>query len=83
VFLDLHIPRKDGFEVLAWKETQPGLKEVVFIAVSGTVSLGEVTKAYRHGARTFLAKPFRDVEVRNIVEAFPGAFPKAEEGDGS
>jgi len=72
VLLDLHMPRRDGFEIL--KDLAPYLSETFLpvLILTGDAS-GESKKgALSLGAKDFLAKPFDDGEVllriHNLLE---------------
>src|SRR5580698_8628051 len=57
LLLDLKLPNKTGFEVLEWCRTQPHLKDLFIVVLSGHYELREVNQAYQLGARSFLTKP--------------------------
>jgi CheY-like chemotaxis protein len=57
LLLDLKMPRMDGFEVLGWLKTQPGLAALRVVVLTSSEDIGDVTKAYQLGANSFLVKP--------------------------
>ena len=58
ILLDLNLPKKDGWEVLAECKADPILK-IIPIVVFTTSELGsEVQRCYELGANSFVAKPF-------------------------
>ncbi len=57
ICLDLHLPRKSGLEVLAELKTDPKLKLVPVIVVSGTNDPREIREAYELHASCFIHKP--------------------------
>lgn len=58
IILDLNLPKKDGWEVLAECKADPVLK-LIPIVVFTTSQLGsEVQRCYELGANSFVAKPF-------------------------
>jgi CheY-like chemotaxis protein len=71
LLLDLKMPRVDGFEVLEWIRTQPQLKDLLVVVLSGYHGLREVNAAYALGANSFLFKPGNPSEIRNLVKSFP------------
>jgi CheY-like chemotaxis protein len=70
VFLDLAMPRINGFEVLRWKQQNPQYAKVLFVAMSSFDDMTNINLAYQTGAGTFLAKPLQAEDIRNLVEAY-------------
>jgi CheY-like chemotaxis protein len=65
VLLDLKMPGQDGFEVLRWVRSQPGLRSLRIIVLTASENIRDANQAYRLGANSFLVKP-KDFE--NTVE---------------
>ena len=57
MLLDLNMPRKDGFDVLNWVRTQPGLKRLSIIVLTASIRAEDVERAFDVGATSFLLKP--------------------------
>ena len=57
MLLDLNIPMKNGFEVLAWVRTQPELKRMSIIILTASMRTNDVEQAFDLGANSFLVKP--------------------------
>lgn len=57
ILLDLKLPQKTGFDVLAWVRAQPVLRTLVVIVLSSSIDEGDLEKAYQLGANAFLVKP--------------------------
>jgi len=57
MLLDLNMPRKNGFEVLSWIQTQPALKRLSIIVLTASVRPEDVERAFDLGAHSFLVKP--------------------------
>lgn len=57
MLLDLNMPRKSGFEVLAWVRAQPGLKRLAIIILTASMRREDVERAFDLGATSFLVKP--------------------------
>jgi CheY-like chemotaxis protein len=55
LLLDLRMPRKDGFEVLEWLQTQP-FDDMVVVVLSGTTRADDVRKAIQMGAHLYHPK---------------------------
>ena len=56
VLLDLKLPRKDGFEVLAWIRRQPGLRALPVVVLTSSSEIRDVNRAYSLGANSFFVK---------------------------
>ena len=57
MLLDLNMPKKDGFEVLAWVRAQPGLKRLAIIILTASMRREDLERAFDLGATSFLVKP--------------------------
>jgi CheY-like chemotaxis protein len=55
LLLDLVMPRKNGFEVLEWLQTQP-FEDMIVVVLSGANQTGEVQRALDLGANYFQTK---------------------------
>jgi len=55
LLLDLKMPRKNGFEVLAWLQSQP-FENLVVVVLSGSQQQDDVTKAVTLGAHHYHVK---------------------------
>ena len=69
VLLDLRMPRKNGFEVLAELDTDDNLKHIPVIVLTTSGSDEDRLEAYRQGARAYVQKPVRAAEFRKAVES--------------
>ena len=70
ILLDLNLPRKNGFGILADIKTDEDLKEIPVIVLSTSRAEEDVSRSYRLHANCFISKPanleeFMDV-IRNI-----------------
>jgi CheY-like chemotaxis protein len=71
LFLDLRMPRGDGFDVLRWLRGQ-SFSELLVVVLSGSAYEVDRRKALRMGAHYFLTKPLRfeeQVEMLRQLEA--------------
>jgi CheY-like chemotaxis protein len=57
MLLDLNMPMKNGFEVLAWVRTQPRLKRMSIIILTASMRTNDVEQAFDLGANSYLVKP--------------------------
>jgi CheY-like chemotaxis protein len=65
MFLDLNMPKKNGFEVLQWLRQQPGLKRITVNILSASSRGEDVTRAFDCGANVYLVKPSK---IEALVE---------------
>ena len=56
VLLDLKLPRRDGFEVLAWIRRQPGILGLPVVVLTSSTEIRDVNRAYQLGANSFFVK---------------------------
>jgi CheY-like chemotaxis protein len=68
VLLDLKMPRKSGFEVLAWLRQQPGLKRLPVVVLTSSGEAADVNRAYELGANSYLVKPVAFNALLEIVK---------------
>ena len=57
MLLDLNMPKKNGYDVLVWVRSQPGLKHLTIIILSASMRNEDVERTYYLGASGFLVKP--------------------------
>ena len=57
VLLDLKLPQKDGFEVLAWIRRQPTLRHLHTYVLTASSRAEDIQRAYDLGANSYLVKP--------------------------
>ena len=57
IFLDLNMPRKNGFECLKEIRQTPKMKDIPVVILSTTASDDVVDKTYQDGANHFICKP--------------------------
>jgi CheY-like chemotaxis protein len=73
ILLDLKIPRKSGFEVLAWIRSHPELKRLPVTILTSSKHDRDVTQAYELGANSYLVKPVGFdalVEMARMIGAY-------------
>ncbi|QYM78064.1 response regulator [Horticoccus luteus] len=76
VFLDLRLPRIDGFGVLKWIRQRPEFTDMLTVILSTSDENSDVKRAYELGADGYLPKFPTSAEVRAVVDA---AHEAAEE----
>jgi len=57
VLMDLHMPRKNGFETLKWIRRQPAFRRLQVYILSGSSHSEDIELAYDLGANSYLVKP--------------------------
>lgn len=57
IFLDVRMPRLDGFSVLERIKKTPGLKTIPVIMLTSTDNQREIDRAYQLGANGYVVKP--------------------------
>jgi CheY-like chemotaxis protein len=67
VLLDLKMPRKSGFEVLAWIKDNPRCLIVPTIVWSSSSLPQDVLKAYSLGANCYLVKPNSFDAIQRLI----------------
>ncbi|HZV33800.1 MAG TPA: response regulator [Verrucomicrobiae bacterium] len=71
LFLDLLMPRADGWFVLNWLSTQPPANKPLVIVLSGVGEFSRLHDAYAMGAHSFIFKPLQAEELRGLIEYWP------------
>jgi CheY-like chemotaxis protein len=72
ILLDLKLPGKDGFEVLEWIRTQPGLSNLRVIVLTASDAMRDADHAYKLGANSFLTKPVQLDRLAEMMQALKG-----------
>jgi CheY-like chemotaxis protein len=57
VFLDLNLPKVDGYEVLEAMKADPVLRRIPVVAISGSKSKIDIARAYDEQVSAYLVKP--------------------------
>jgi CheY-like chemotaxis protein len=68
MLLDLKMPRIDGFSVMEWLRTQPGLRRLLVIVLTSSDSVLDINRAYDLGANSYLVKPFGNEHLVKLLE---------------
>jgi CheY-like chemotaxis protein len=72
VLLDLNLPRKSGFEVLAECKSDKGLRRVPIVVLSGSSAGHDVVRAYDLHANAYVTKPLDLQEFIAALRAVEG-----------
>ena len=72
VFLDVMMPKKNGYEVCQEVKKDPGLRHIRIIMLTAKGQEADREQALSAGADEFLSKPFSPVGVVEKVRELPG-----------
>ena len=68
IFLDLNMPRKNGFECLSEIKANPKLNHLPVIIFSTSLEQEMVTLLYTNGAHYFIRKPSDFIQFKKIIQ---------------
>ena len=69
ILLDLNLPKKDGFQLLAEMKVDPELKTVPVIVVSGSDRESDIARAYSLQVAAYLVKPLNVDDYFSAIRA--------------
>jgi CheY-like chemotaxis protein len=67
LFLDLNMPRKNGFECLSEIRFHSHLNPITIIIFSTSYEQGTVNKLYKNGAHYYIRKPAEFCKLKNVI----------------
>jgi CheY-like chemotaxis protein len=67
ILLDINMPKKDGFEVLAELKSDLVLRRVPVVVFSTSDSQEDIDRAYDRGASTFITKPVTLADLTHVL----------------
>lgn len=67
VFLDIHMPVCDGFEVLEAMRDDPQLTNIPVIVISSDTDPRQIDRAMELGALNYIKKPFRADGLKHAI----------------
>jgi chemotaxis family two-component system response regulator Rcp1 len=67
VLLDLNLPIVSGFEILEFLKSDPQLRKLPVVVLSGSSSQQEIERCYAAGANSYLCKPTGIQEVFDMA----------------
>lgn len=68
LILDVMLPKRNGFEVLKWVKSQPGLKGVPVLVLTAKGQQQDRQTAEGLGVDAFITKPFANREIVDCVK---------------
>jgi len=74
VFSDFNMPGMDGLEFLRTVRSDPSMKTMGFILLTGRADADLVKRAVQFGANNYLAKPFTVAVLKQKLEQVFGAL---------
>jgi CheY-like chemotaxis protein len=74
IFTDISMPHWDGFQLASAVKARPELAHIPIVFLTAFAQRAEVDEGYRHGAVSYLIKPFSPAELRDKVEEFITTF---------
>jgi DNA-binding response OmpR family regulator len=78
IFLDIMMPKKNGYEVCECIRQMPDFKNTYIIMLSAKGREMDKEKALSVGANEFMSKPFSPLEIVSRVKHVSGLIPAAE-----
>ncbi|MHC3439058.1 response regulator [Natrialbaceae archaeon A-gly3] len=72
VLLDLNLPKKSGYEVLAEIKSDPGLQRIPVVILTSSESESDVIDTYDDHANAYLTKPVSFAGFQEVVEKIEG-----------
>lgn len=68
ILLDLNMPKKDGWQVLAECKADPALRSIPIVVFTTSQSASDIKRCYDLGANSFVPKPFDLDEFQRAVD---------------
>jgi CheY-like chemotaxis protein len=70
LLLDIKLPRRSGFEVMAWVRAQRPLNRMTIVVLTSSRLRADVNRAYELGANSFLTKPDNSRRLAELAAQF-------------
>jgi CheY-like chemotaxis protein len=68
MLLDLKMPKLNGFDVLSWVRTKPGLRRLLVTVLTSSDQPVDINRAYDLGANSYLLKPHGSSDLIELVK---------------
>ncbi|HEX3641438.1 MAG TPA: response regulator [Ktedonobacteraceae bacterium] len=72
VFLDIGLPKMDGYEVARRLKTKPQFSNAVIVMLSRRDGMIDRLKGRLAGAKDYITKPFKTQDIISITESYLG-----------
>ena len=69
LFLDLHMPSKNGLDCLREIRQQESLKELPVVVYSNSANMTDIHKSYLYRADLYMVKPFDSFHLKHALES--------------
>ena len=69
VLLDLRMPRRNGFDVLRWRQETPGRSRLPIVVFTSSGLAEDIEQAYELGANSYVIKPMAGERLEAMVAA--------------
>lgn len=69
IFLDISLPKLNGFDLLRLLKSSPRLDHTVIVMLSGRDSMVDRLKSRLAGAKGYITKPFKPEELVSIIQS--------------
>lgn len=79
VLLDVSLPGRDGWGVLAAVKADPALQHIPVVIVSGRVRDEDQIRGWSEGAADYLTKPFSPLALSQVLQDVLATEPAEEE----
>jgi CheY-like chemotaxis protein len=74
MLVDLKLPGISGFDMMELLIKESFLKAILVVVISGHGEVVQLNRAYSLGAQSFLTKPVKEVDVVNLIKAYPNPW---------
>jgi CheY-like chemotaxis protein len=74
ILLDLKMPRKNGFEVLAWLRQHPEFNSLPVVVLTSSQESADINRAYALGAHSYLVKPANYLSLVDMINRLKEYF---------
>ena len=68
LFLDLNMPRKNGYECLSEIQISPTLRDLPVVIFSTSFNKDSVSQLHDNGAHYYIRKPSEFSELKNVIQ---------------
>lgn len=69
LLLDLRMPRRDGFDVLRWRQESPARARLPVVVFTSSALAQDIERAYELGANSYVIKPTANERLESVVRA--------------
>ena len=76
ILLDINMPRKDGFAVLAELKSNPAFSKIPVVMFTSSSSQEDVERAYAEGANSFVTKPETLADLEQVLRGIADYWVK-------